>query len=253
MSALIFALALMIDPAPAAEVDPLPTSPPPPAAEVPLAPEAPAAPVEGPVAPEASAPPPPAAEEEAVYPPDAPKDDYGLVAWCYGVLSGYLDLHDRVLPEVTRIEGTFRKPGTSLASDMAVYEDMQKISRTNMKLFERAMEAAEKASLRPINLVGAAAVAKGRSNWSAAAGLPTRTVAQQWMGWTLPAVCPTRAEQLEARSNLMGQTFKVNTEVPVEPPAAEAAPEPVSSEAATEPQPEPLLPQAEDTPPKPQS
>ncbi len=227
MSALLLALALMIDPEPVDQ-----QAEPPPAVEAPLAPT-----------PEPS--PPPVVEEDIAYPPDAPKDDYGLVSWCYGVLSGYLDLHDRVLPEVTRIEGAFRQPRSSLSQDMAVYEDMRKVSRTNMKLFAGAMEAAERASLRPISQAGAAAVAKGRSNWSAAANLPTRTVAQQWMGWTLPAVCPTRAVQLEARSKLMGATFKVNeapTDIPEAPP-----PEPVPA-AAPEDAPAP----AETIPPKPQ-
>ena len=211
MSALLLALALMTDPAPGAPVDPT-TAPPAATAPPSATAQAPAAPVEAAPAPEPTPAtvPAPVAEDETPYPPDAPKDDYGLVAWCYGVLGGYLDLHDRVIPEVTRIEGAFRQPGSSLSQDMAVYEDMRKVSRSNMKLFARAMEAAERASLRPINTVGAAAVAKGRSSWSAAANLPTRVVAQQWMGWTLPAVCPTRAEQLEARSKLMGVTFKAN-------------------------------------------
>ncbi|OXE37121.1 MAG: hypothetical protein CGW95_03540 [Phenylobacterium zucineum] len=215
MSALIFALALVTAPEPSNPTAPATSAPA-------SAPEARPVSVDT-----------PQAVDDIPYPPDAPKDDYGLVAWCYGVLSGYLDLHDRVLPEVTRIEAAFRKPGTRLADDMAVYEDMRKLSRTNMKLFERAMEAAERASLRPINQAGAAAIAKGRASWSPAANLPTRTVAQQWMGWTLPAVCPVRAAQLEARSRLMGATFKANdtsSEVPAvetsKPPEPAAAPPP---------------------------
>ena len=41
----------------------------------------------------------------------APTDDYQFVAWCYGALSGYLDLHDEVMPEVTRIESTWTARG----------------------------------------------------------------------------------------------------------------------------------------------
>lgn len=254
MSALLLALALMTDPAPVAVVDPA-TIPPaaetqPPPAEVP--------PATDPAPPAAAEPEPaPVAVVETPYPPDAPKDDYGLVAWCYGLLSGYLELHDRVLPEVTRIEGAFRKPGTSLADDMAVYEDMQKVSRANMKLFERAMEAAERASIRPINQVGAAAVARGRSTWSAAANLPTRIVAQQWMGWTLPGVCPTRAEALETRAKLMGLTFKVNEPSP-EAAAAEAPPPSAAAEPIAPP-PQEVAPEApapvvtDEAAPRPQS
>ena len=53
---------------------------------------------------------PPAVED--VLPAGAPKDDYLFVGWCYGTLRAYLDLHDRVMPEVTRIEvATYRPPG----------------------------------------------------------------------------------------------------------------------------------------------
>ena len=52
----------------------------------------------------------PAADAPADTPPEdripagAPHDDYPFVAWCYGSLRAYLDLHDKVMPEVTRIE-----------------------------------------------------------------------------------------------------------------------------------------------------
>jgi len=214
MSALLFALALLAQDQPAA-AEPAPSPP------------AEAAPAD------ASAPP---AEPEVPYPPGAPKDDYGLVAWCYGALSGYLDLHDKVMPEVTRIEGAFRRPGSNLADDLKTYDEMQRLSRADMKLFARAMEAAERASLQPINTRGAAAVQKGRAAWAGASNLPIRTVAQQWMGWALPARCTPTAKALEARAKLMGTAFKAN-EIPetpapeAAPPAAEATPGPESSPA----------------------
>lgn len=209
MSALIFALALLAAPDQAAV----------PAEPTPAPAEAAPAPAPANTAPAADQP------EELPFPAGAPKDDYGLVSWCYGALSGYLELHDKMIPEVTRIEDAFRRPGTTLAGDMKTYSDMEKISKTNMKLFAKAMEAAERASLQPINTRGAAAVQKGRSGWAAAANLPTRAVAQQWMGWALPARCVPTATTLEARAKLMGATFKAN-EPPAEPPppAADTAP-----------------------------
>ena len=234
MSALIFALALF-----AAQETPAA-----PAAESP--PPAQAAPADAAPAPATEPAPAPATEEKAEelpYPPGAPQDDYGLVAWCYGALSGYLELHDRVMPEVTRIEGAFRRPGSNLADDLKTYSDMQKASKANMKLFAKAMEAAEKASLQPINTRGAAAVQKGRAAWSGAGNLPDRTVAQQWMGWALPARCAPTAATLEQRARLMGATFNANEPepAPVEgapaadpaataaPPAPEATPSPESA------------------------
>ena len=150
---------------------------------------------------------PESAPPRAATPPGAPSDDYGLVAWCYGTLGGYLDLHDEVMPEVTRIERTYRKPGTRLEDDLKVYADLQKESRTNLALFARAIAAAEKASLRPISDRGADAVRKGRSVWTAASTMSKARVAQEWMSWSLPAVCVSTAQSLEARASLLGATF----------------------------------------------
>ena len=204
MSALLFALALLAQDTAAA----------PPPSEAPAA--APAQPAEAA----------PAQPEELPYPPGAPKDEYGLVAWCYGALSGYLDLHDKMIPEVSRIENAFRRPGVTLAQDMQTYADLQKISRGNMKLFAAAMEAAERASLQPINTRGGAAIQKGRASWAGSDTLPVRTVAQQWMGWSLPARCAPTAETLKARAKLMGATFKANEESVAEPAPGPATPAP---------------------------
>ncbi|MFC3079849.1 hypothetical protein ACFODL_17240 [Phenylobacterium terrae] len=154
-------------------------------------------------------------------PPGAPQDDYGLVAWCYGALGGYLELHDTVMPEVTRIESSFRAPGRTLEEDLKVYSDMQRDGRRQMKLFAAAMEAAEKASLRPLNAVGAEAVKKGRGVWAAAPNLPKARVAQEWMSWALPARCESTAVELEKRAKLMGTAFRVGGE---EEAAVEEAP-----------------------------
>ena len=113
MSALLFALALVSAQEPATAVEtsaPIVQAVTP--AEAPTTPDAPTPRID-------QAPEPPvvaqAKVEELPFPIGAPTDDFGLVAWCYGALGGYLDLHDRVLPEVSRIEGAYRRPGTTLA------------------------------------------------------------------------------------------------------------------------------------------
>lgn len=164
---------------------------------------------------------------EAAFPPGAPRDDYGLVSWCYGALRGYLDLHDQAMPEVTRIESTYRRPGSKLSDDLKVYADLQREGQANLKLFARAMEAAERASLRPINAAGAAAVKKGRANWAAAPNMTKARLAQEWMSWALPAKCISTAHALEQRAKLQGPAFQVNTpadETPAEAAPAEPAP-----------------------------
>lgn len=174
----------------------------------------------------AAAPTPPA---EMPLPAGAPADDYQFVAWCYGTLRGYLELHDEVMPEVTRIETTYRPPGRKLSDDMRVYSDQMKQGQQDLKRFQTALTAAEKASLQPINQLGASAVRKGRSVWNAGSDVTKARKAQAWMSWTLPARCPAVAEALTQRATLMGSAFKVNAE----PEAAEATP------AAAAPAPEP--------------
>ena len=191
------------------------------------APEAPAA--------EAPAPAAQAAPEDRI-PTGAPRDDYQFVAWCYGTLRGYLDMHDEVMPEVTRIESQFRKPGTSLKDDLKVYADMQKDGRAKLKAFQAALTAAERASVRPINTVGAAAVRQGRQTWNVGPEVTKARKAQEWMSWALPARCETVAASLEQRARLMGATLRINedpapaeggtpAETPAETPAAPDAPQ----------------------------
>jgi len=188
----------------------------------------------------ATAQPPPAAAQDRL-PNGAPKEDYPFVAWCYGALRGWLDLHDEVMPEVTRIESQFRKPGTSLADDLKVYADMQKAGATQLKTFQAALTAAEKASVRPINAMGGAAVRQGRMIWVTQPGVTKARKAQEWMSWALPARCERVATQLETRSKLMGASLRANQ--PKDPPPsaideakpAEAAP--AESTAKTEPNP----------------
>jgi hypothetical protein len=157
------------------------------------------------------------------FPPGAPHDDYQFVAWCYGSLRGYLDLHDQVMPEVTRIESTYRPPDRKLSDDLKVYADMQKAGLAELKTFQAALTAAEKASVRPINTAGAAAVAKGHEVWRTTPDVTPARLAQEWMSWALPARCETVARDLKAKATLMGGAFKVNDE-PESPPPAEVAP-----------------------------
>src|SRR3546814_16459640 len=58
------------------------------------------------------------------FPAGAPHDDYQFVAWRWGNLRGYLDMHDEVMPEVTRIEYTYRPPHRQLSEKMQVHCDI---------------------------------------------------------------------------------------------------------------------------------
>jgi hypothetical protein len=191
-----------------------------------------------------AAPPPPAASGDAALPPlpvGAPSDDYQLVAWCFGALSGYLDLHDQVMPEVTRIESEFRRPGSKLSDDLKVYAEQEKQGKADLKRFQASMTAAEKASLKPINVMGAEALQRGRSVWNHGPDITNARLAQEWMSWTLPKRCGITSDALLARAKLLGASFDVNAEPePAAPPAADpAAPAPDAPPPATADAPKP--------------
>lgn len=186
-------------------------------------------------APTATAPPPrtqPAAT--------APTDDYGYVGWCYGALGGYVDLYEKVMPEVTRIEKTFPGPDGFNAA-MKEYPAMRDQARKDLVAYRSAIVAAEKASPRPIAEYGAAAIKKGRSVWTGADQIDKARLAQVWMSWSPPGDCDTRAKALETKSNLFGQALNYNVkkgEAPVAAPALptpepEAAPLAAEAEAPT--------------------
>jgi len=139
-----------------------------------------------------------------------PTDDYGYVGWCFGAVSGYVDLYDRAMPEVIRIERAWPTPGTE-ENIKTVYPAQKRDAARSLELFRRAIEAAEKASPSPIASQGAAAIKKGRGVWTGAGSVPKAQLAQFWMSWSPPARCEETARALEARSNLFGQALTANT------------------------------------------
>jgi len=168
-----------------------------------------------------------------------PTDDYGYVGWCYGALGGYVELYDKVMPEVTRIEKTFPGPD-GFAAAMKEYPAMRDQAKKDLVTYRTAIVAAEKASPRPISEYGAAAIKKGHSVWAGADQVEKARLAQVWMSWSPPGDCETRAKALETKSNLFGQALNYNVKkgapaaAPAEPaPAPEAAPE---AAPATEPE-----------------
>jgi cell division septation protein DedD len=179
-------------------------------------------------APVTTAAPPPRTQPAAT----PPTDEYGYIAWCYGALGGYIELYDKVMPEVTRIEKAFPGPDGAAAA-LKEYPVMRNQARVDLKTYATAITAAEKASPRPISEYGAAAMKKGRSIWGGSDNVDKARLAQVWMSWSPPGDCETRAKTLETKSNLFGQAlnYNVKSAVPIEPdvgpePEAEAPPPP---------------------------
>lgn len=151
-----------------------------------------------------------------------PTDDYGYVGWCFGAVSGYVELYDLAMPEVIRIERAFPTPSTE-ENIAVIYPGQRDEALNSMKLFKQAMEAAEKASPTPIQAQGVVAIRKGQNVWTGSRGVPRAQLAQFWMSWSPPAKCEETAKALEARSRLFGQALRFNAQV-----AAEAPPAPVT-------------------------
>ena len=201
MAPLLFALALFAQDAPAA--DPSPDGPM--ATAVPRKQTAAPLPIQG----------------GAV---SAPTDDYGYVAWCYGAIASYVELYDRAMPEVIRIERAWPTPSTE-ENISEVYPAQREEGKRNLILFAHAMLAAEKASPTPIQNEGVDAVRRGRAMWTGATTVPKAQLAQFWMSWSPPAKCQATAKALEARSLLFGQALSYNTKgVTVAAPPSEAPP-----------------------------
>ena len=155
----------------------------------------------------AAAPAAPTAEAGEPLPPGAPQGDYELAAWCYGAMSEYLDIYQRVKPDLREIDTLF---GSSVKNEAEPYADDMKAARVELRVLAGAVEAAEKASAEPIAGRGLAAIKQGRSIWTPAEEKTRRELARAWLTWGLPDACDARARQLEAKAKLLGTALTYN-------------------------------------------
>lgn len=169
-------------------------------------------------------------------PAGAPTRDYPLAAWCYGALSEYLDVYQRVIPDLRTIDKMF---GTSEPHEKAPYADDMAAARVELKVIGQAVQAAEQASPKPISAEGVEDINQGRAIWRPAELKTRRELARAWLTWALPDRCATNAKALIAKSALLGQALKYNN------PSAVDAPAPAAPESAPDNKPTP----ADTTPP----
>jgi hypothetical protein len=164
-------------------------------------------------------------EPDYPIPPGAPDDDYGLVAWCYGALDGHMKLYDKVIPEVERIETEIAKIPGAPPADMQSYKEQRTAGKDTLNLFRGAMEAAEKASPKPIGPYGAESLKRGNGVWfTIRDSKDKKYLAREWMSWGLPGRCLPTAQKLQARSNLFGQALSYNAKAPAPAPTPAEAP-----------------------------
>jgi len=163
-------------------------------------------------------------------PPGAPTDSYELAAWCYGALSEYLTVYEKVVPDLRDIDKMF---GTSVVEEKPYTSDMS-AARVELKLIGESVTDAEKASPQPIAQRGLGALRQGQSIWSLAETKTSRELARAWLLWALPDRCDSNARELAQRSLLFGKALSYNADSS-SPPADQpkAAPTPDDTAAAT--------------------
>jgi hypothetical protein len=169
----------------------------------------------------------PTAPVEGAVPPGAPEDDYGLVAWCHGALTGHMELYKAVKPELDKLSDDPQR-------DELDRQQME-AGREYLALYAGALNAAEKASAAALRPRGEEARAKGAGIWSPAANATDpKTRMWSWLMWDLPGRCETAAKRLAANAELAAPavlggetpppTSTAETEVaPTDPAAMEAA------------------------------
>jgi hypothetical protein len=155
--------------------------------------------------PAAPAPAPAAAAAEEPIPAGAPADDYGLVNWCAGALSGHMVLYHQVKPQLDAL------PDSSPKETAALDTDQIKAGRDYLALYRKAIDAAEKASPRSISDRGLAMRRQGNSIWTAARATDDAKARMwTWLGWELPGRCETAAERLYEKSLLSAQALGID-------------------------------------------
>lgn len=158
-------------------------------------------------------------------PAGAPSEPYALTAWCYGAMSEYLDVYERVKPDLRAIDKMF---GSSQPNEAAPYSADMSAARDELKVLASAVQSAEKASVTPIAPQGAEEIKLGRSIWLSAESKSNRELARAWLSWAMPDRCDSTARSLAANSALFGQALKYNAatvgEPPAAPPPAQSAP-----------------------------
>ena len=140
------------------------------------------------------------------WPKGAPHTDYEFTAWCYGVLRQHMELYNQVRPELVAISKRWKTE----EEDEKSYADQLAAGKMYLGQFAKAIEAAEKASPRPINTQGAAAIEQGRKMWAEFNTVDKTMQAYSWMNWELPEKCPKVAATLENRAMLMAPALRAN-------------------------------------------
>ncbi len=143
--------------------------------------------------------------EDEPIPAGAPSDDYGLVSWCTGALTGHMQLYNLVKPELDSLPDSKPKETEVLDAQQI------KAGQEYLALYKKATDAAEKASPQPIGERGIQQRRAGANIWTAALNTDDKKARMwTWLGWELPGRCETAAERLYEKSLLSAQALGID-------------------------------------------
>lgn len=165
-------------------------------------------------------------------PAGAPTEPYPLAAWCYGAMSEYLEVYERVKPDLRAIDKMF---GSSTPNEAEPYAADMRAARGELKVLAEAVQSAEKASPAAIAPLGVEAIKAGRAVWAPAESKTRRELARAWLSWAMPDRCDSTARSLAANSALLGQALKYNNAAATPPPPSAAMERPPAQAAAPPP------------------
>ncbi|HYF23136.1 MAG TPA: hypothetical protein VD929_07040 [Caulobacteraceae bacterium] len=117
-------------------------------------------------------------------PAGAPTDDFAFVAWCHGVLSGHMEIAERV------------------HSILPMDEVQQKIGKAYIKGYEAALAAAPQGAEASERERAKAARESGFRNWDKARAAELQVAADTYLGWQLPGKCEHAAKRVSGRDDL---------------------------------------------------
>lgn len=118
---------------------------------------------------------------------DAPADDYQRVAWCHGILSGDMELAERI------------------ASLEPVDERIQTIGRSYLRAYEAALTLSGQGKTEAAHAVAEQARQRGYDGWKGAREADIRKAAYAYDTWQLPGDCEHAAVRLSGHPNLFAE------------------------------------------------
>jgi hypothetical protein len=123
-------------------------------------------------------------DAEDPYPAGAPRDDFGMVAWCDGVLAGHMDLAERV------------------QAVLPLDPETQKIGAAYLDGFEKALAVSKEGKTEKGKSRAEAARAVGWKNWDPARKADKKLASDSYLAWQMPGRCEHAAVRLSGDKDL---------------------------------------------------